>query len=156
MLRMLVFDIDGTLANISHRIHHIKNKPKNWKLFNELSVNDKPINHTIDLYQKLSIEHSSDHLAGKHMYITIATGRSEDYRNITEKWLKDNGINFDAVYMRKSRDYRPDYIVKCEYIDYIYNDYQCMPDIWFDDRVQVVKALRERGITVFQVANGDY
>ena len=31
----IIFDIDGTLLDISHRLRHIKQKPKNWKAFRD-------------------------------------------------------------------------------------------------------------------------
>lgn len=29
----IIFDIDGTLADCSHRLHWIQSKPKNWNAF---------------------------------------------------------------------------------------------------------------------------
>jgi len=34
-MNVYVFDLDGTLANIDHRLHFIKTKPKNWPAFFE-------------------------------------------------------------------------------------------------------------------------
>jgi hypothetical protein len=53
--------------------------------------------------------------------------------------------------MRKDGDRRPDYIIKMEFIDWDHP-----PDIIFEDRSRVVEAYRERGLTVFQVAEGDF
>ena len=33
MNKVIVFDIDGTLANIEHRRAFVATKPKNWKAF---------------------------------------------------------------------------------------------------------------------------
>ena len=30
---IVIFDIDGTLADVSERIHHVRKKPKNWNAF---------------------------------------------------------------------------------------------------------------------------
>jgi hypothetical protein len=30
---IVIFDIDGTLADVSERIHRVKKKPKNWPAF---------------------------------------------------------------------------------------------------------------------------
>jgi hydroxymethylpyrimidine pyrophosphatase-like HAD family hydrolase len=30
---MVVFDIDGTLADNEHRVHYLHNHPKNWDAF---------------------------------------------------------------------------------------------------------------------------
>lgn len=41
----IVFDIDGTLANASHRMPYITNpnEPKNWDAFFDGVVDDEPI-----------------------------------------------------------------------------------------------------------------
>ena len=33
MQEIAIFDIDGTLADISQREHHVRKQPKNWKAF---------------------------------------------------------------------------------------------------------------------------
>lgn len=38
---LVVFDIDGTLANIEHRLDYVRSKPKNWKAFDAGIPNDK-------------------------------------------------------------------------------------------------------------------
>ena len=35
MNRLFIFDIDGTLLDISHRLKHIKKTPKDWKAFRD-------------------------------------------------------------------------------------------------------------------------
>src|SRR5688500_361977 len=47
--KIVIFDIDGTLADISERIHHVKNKPKNWKAFFAGMAQDKTINSMVEL-----------------------------------------------------------------------------------------------------------
>jgi hydroxymethylpyrimidine pyrophosphatase-like HAD family hydrolase len=34
MMKTIVCDIDGTVANIEHRRQYVATKPKNWKAFN--------------------------------------------------------------------------------------------------------------------------
>jgi hypothetical protein len=53
--------------------------------------------------------------------------------------------------MREGGDRRRDHILKMEFIDPL-----DPPDIIFEDRSTVVQAYRERGLTVFQVAEGDF
>jgi hypothetical protein len=53
--------------------------------------------------------------------------------------------------MRSKGDRRPDHVLKMEFIDPL-----DPPDIIFEDRSTVVKAYRELGLTVFQVAEGDF
>lgn len=46
--------------------------------------------------------------------IILVTGRSAEGRDFTEKWLKDNCIDYRALYMRKEGDKRKDVEVKEE------------------------------------------
>jgi hypothetical protein len=57
--------------------------------------------------------------------------------------------------MRASGDNRKDSIVKVELLHDIQRDYD-WPWLWVDDRDQVVKAIREQGVRVLQVAPGDF
>ena len=41
--RALICDLDGTIANLAHRLHHIKNGNKNWEGFFENVEADTPI-----------------------------------------------------------------------------------------------------------------
>ena len=38
----IIFDMDGTLADVSHRKHFVENNPKNWEAFYKAMINDKP------------------------------------------------------------------------------------------------------------------
>src|SRR3954469_9064306 len=73
-----VFDIDGTLADLSHRLHHIEKKPKNWRAFFAASANDKAIAHICDLARHLS----------KAKPVVFVSGRSAEIRKETEDWLE--------------------------------------------------------------------
>ena len=45
----VIFDIDGTLADVSERIHHLRKKPKNWDAFFEGMAQDKAIRSIVRL-----------------------------------------------------------------------------------------------------------
>ena len=86
----------------------------------------------------------------KQLIVLVVTGREEKYRVITEKWLKDNEVSYDFLFMRKTEDRRPDYIVKKEIFDNkIRNQYAVFFAI--DDRKQVKKMWVSLGIFVFDV-----
>lgn len=145
---LVCFDIDGTLANIEHRLDYVRSKPKNWKAFDAGIPNDKvnfPVAQTF--YALRDVGH----------VIIFASGRSDRTRTETMKWLIDNDLwdQNAKLYMRKEDDYRNDSIVKDEIIDQIIEEYGQKPDMWFDDRPRVVKAVRARGIFVFDVYQGE-
>lgn len=145
MKMLACFDIDGTIANVLHRVNWVQTNPKNWKAFNEAMVNDTPNWPVVRTLQALA----------KQGTVILASGRGDDYRDVTEKWLADhNIIGWQSLYMRKEGDYRSDEVVKREILDQIIADYGKKPDIWFDDRPRVVKELRRCGVFVADVYQG--
>ena len=146
MLPTWVFDIDGTLANGSHRKHFLDQKPRKWDEWEKLLHLDTP-NHDIVFFLHL----------GKAigMSIVICTGRSEETRKRTEQWLVDHGITYDMMYMRPAKDYRDDSVIKKEALEKMrMAGYD--PKVVFDDRDRVVKMWRDQGIRVLQVAEGNF
>ena len=143
---LVVFDIDGTLANIEHRLDYVRSKPKNWKAFDAGIPNDEVNELVVAIYDAL--------VADGHT-IVLASGRNERSRKATEDWLSKNFLNaHKKLYMRKEADYRNDSIVKREMLDEIIADYGKKPDMVFDDRPRVVNMWRDAGIFVFDVYQG--
>lgn len=146
---LICFDIDGTLANIEHRLDYVRSKPKNWKAFDAGIPNDKVNEPVARVFLSMAASDFNND-------IVLASGRNERSRQATEDWLEINGLgHYDKLYMRKADDYRADDIIKNEIIDEIVADYGKLPDLWFDDRPRVVKAVRARGIFVFDVYQGE-
>lgn len=141
---IIVFDIDGTLAKIDHRLHHIKKKPKDWASFDAGILEDELNEPVAEVYAYL-------YRAGHTML--IASGRNERSRVRTEDWLYKHGLFHQKLYMRPKLDYRCDSIVKRNILYQIINDYG-KPDMVFDDRPRVVNMWRENGIFVFDVYQG--
>jgi predicted ATPase len=146
MNKIIVFDIDGTLANIEHRRAFVATKPKNWKAFNAGIVNDTPHEDIVWLAQ------SFDNGLNK---IVLCSGRGEEHRIVTEKQMRDFDVPFNALYMRPAKDHRPDDIIKVELLQQIRSEFG-KPFLWFDDRNRVVDAIRAEGVRVLQVAPGDF
>ena len=143
----IIFDIDGTLANCEHRIHWVRSKPKNWPAFNRAMKDDTP---NWDVIWMLRGWYNSG------VHILIASGRSDDDRSVTETWLKDVAtVSYEKLYMRASKDYRSDDIVKSEILDQMRAD-GYNPTVAIDDRQQVVDMWRARGLRCLQVAPGDF
>lgn len=141
-----IFDIDGTLADISHRLHHIQQKPANWPAFFAACLDDKPIPEVIEIAKALAPYHS----------IKLITGRSDEIKEQTSLWLNQQGIFFSDLLMRKAGDHREDNIVKSELLDVLLSGATEAIAGVFEDRQQVVDMYRARGIRVFQVAEGDF
>ena len=144
---LIVFDIDGTLADIEHRRGFVQSKPKNWAAFDAGIPNDRVNLPVAKIFWSLAATDSND--------IVLASGRNERSCEATELWLRSNGlVGWQKLYMRKTDDFRGDDIVKREILDDIIADYGKKPDMVFDDRPRVVKMWRENGIFVFDVYQG--
>ena len=140
-----VFDIDGTLADLSHRLHHIQKAPKDCDAFFAACGNDAPIPHM----QTLTLD-----IIERGVEIIFVTGRNESTRSDTEAWLRIN-VCPGVLYMRKDGDHRDDTIVKSELLDHAIADGYA-PIMIFEDRKRVVDMWRARGIPCAQVAEGDF
>lgn len=89
----------------------------------------------------------------------FVSGRMEQCRQDTKVWLLGHGLwedDYDAaLFMRPDGDHRSDDIVKLEIFDReIRHNYAVLGV--FDDRNKVVAMWRSIGLTVFQVAPGDF
>lgn len=92
----------------------------------------------------------------QHTQITLlVSGRKEEHRPQTERWLLQHGIVYYALWMRATDDNRRDVEVKRDiYNEHIKGRYNI--DYILDDRKQVVEFWRSQGLTVLQVADGDF
>ena len=91
---LVIFDIDGTLADISERVHHVRRKPKNWNAFNAGMAQDKAIHSMVRLCNIL-------YAAG--LQITLCSGRSEESRPETVAWLEKQEVQYHELVLRKVR-----------------------------------------------------
>jgi predicted secreted acid phosphatase len=141
----VLFDIDGTIANVSHRRQYVATKPRNWTAWNRSIINDKPIPQVLEVFNALK----------DRFPIFFVSGRSDDYRDVTIQWFEKYGIyehDYNGLLMRKYKDHRDDAIVKGEIADEIEKDYKIFAV--FDDRKRVVDMWVKRGIFVFDVGQG--
>jgi FMN phosphatase YigB (HAD superfamily) len=141
---LVIFDIDGTLADISERVHYIKRKPKNWNAFNEGMAKDKAIHSMIRL---CTILYASG------LYIILCSGRNERNRPETVEWLAEHGVQYHELLLRQDEDYRTDSVVKRELIQHIDKS-----KILFvvEDRSRVVEMWRSEGLVCLQCAPGEF
>jgi predicted kinase len=139
-------DLDGTLCDVEHRRHFVRQEgKKDWNGFFKEMVNDK-VNWPVMTVLK--------HLSGVFK-VVYCTGRPDNWKKETLRWLENNNAPNGDLFMRPRNDSRQDDIIKEIILDFEvltrYSVYFCL-----DDRDQVVKMLRKRGQTVFQVAEGDF
>lgn len=141
-------DLDGTLCDVSHRRHFVRcedGQRKDWKGFFDAMVDDTVNESVAQTLAKFATSHK----------IVLCSGRPDNYKRQTEAWLNKHGIYYNDLFMRSRSDQRQDNVVKEILLDFeVLTRYSI--EFCLDDRNQVVKMLRQRGLTVFQVAEGDF
>lgn len=171
---MIIFDLDGTLADCEHRQHFVdpsknsaymklsegwfhknemllsfppqrKKFQPDWQAFYEACDQDKPIEPVIKMLLKCDQPYE------------IWSGRCESVREKTEAWImKHIGLarfEMPEIKMRPIGDSTPDDVLKEKWLDEYISD---MGNQWnhdiqfvFDDRPKVIRMWRRRGIFVF-------
>lgn len=141
---LVIFDIDGTLADISERVHHVRRKPRNWNAFNAGMAQDKAIHSMVRLCNIL-------YAAG--LRILLCSGRNEKNRPETVEWLDKHGVQYHELLLRKDEDYRPDTVIKREFLQSIDKS-----SVLFvvEDRNRVVEMWRSEGLVCLQPAPGEF
>ena len=173
MKNTIIFDLDGTLANIdARRLKAGKLKDGkvtdkiDWDVFfdpvNVLTL-DKPNVPVIKMAQLFKAD---------GFKIVIFSGRNDRSFDATTQWLNDNDVPFDLLVMRpdKFKDkswpiadgnpatadmrFMPDDILKKKMLDTFVD----IKDVFLvvDDRQKVVDMWRDLGLNTFQVAPGDF
>ena len=168
MQKTIIFDLDGTLANIDSR-RDISMKPNgklDWDVFaapNSILALDKPNAPVIKMAQMFKAD---------GFKIVIFSGRNDRGFDATVQWLDDFKVPFDLLVMRpdKFKDkswpiadgnpatpdmrFMPDEILKKVMLDTFVD----INDVFLvvDDRDKVVKMWRDLGLNTFQVAPGDF
>jgi len=94
---IVVFDIDGVLADARHREHHLAGRPRDWDAF-FAGVGEDPV-----------IEAGRDRLLGeaaRHV-VVLLSGRPERCRSDTLDWLAVRGFPVLRLVLRPDEDHRP-------------------------------------------------
>lgn len=143
--KAVIFDLDGTLCDTTHRQHFMQQTPKDWKSFYAALENDPPNHWCRQMIWHYFLE----------MSVILLSGRPEKYRERTQKWLESQEVAYDDLIMRPDGDFRTDYVVKKElYEKYLKDRYEIVFVV--DDRKQVVDMWRREGLVCLQCAEGNF
>ncbi len=99
---LAVFDVDGVLADVRHRLHHVARRPKDWDAFFAAAVDDPP------LAEGLALARAS----AEDCDVVYVTGRPERCRADTLAWFRRHGLPEGELAMRAERDHRPARLAK--------------------------------------------
>lgn len=127
--------MDGTLCDVSSIRHLVQGKVKNFHAFHMESASCPP---NLEVVQKA---HDAKQ-AGRA--VLIVTARTVEYRNVTAVWLALHGVPSDALYMRRSGDFRKDFLVKKDILSVIRKTWN--PVHAYDDNPAVVQLWESEGI----------
>ena len=145
--KVIIFDVDGTIANVEHRRHFVNQKPADWKSFRAETVNDTPVEHVCDIAKRFIAQGDE---------VAFFSARNESEREVTEKQISEwIGDGHKGLFLRPDGDFRPDEEFKSDLADK-FEELGGKIDLVFDDRNKVVDMWRQRGTTVVQVAEGDF
>ena len=137
MSHSIIIDIDGTLANIDHRLHFIKRESPDWDQFYGRCNYDIPNKWCVDLVNSFH-----------HKYVILVSGRRKDTQRATRAWLKTHGVRYDElVLVRQNGDHSPDHELKRKWLkDRFGEDASSRILFVVDDREGVVDMWRGEGL----------
>ncbi|MDT7571157.1 MAG: hypothetical protein QOE05_1331 [Actinomycetota bacterium] len=135
---LAVFDVDGVLADVRHRLHHLERKPKNWDAFFRAAVDDPPLTEGIALCLE----------SAKECEVVYVTGRPEHCRRDTLEWFARQGLPEGRLSMRRHGDRRPARMAKPQLLRTLAHDRTVA--VVVDDDEQVCDAYEEAGWRVLR------
>lgn len=94
---LAVFDVDGVLADVTHRLHHLRARPQRWERFFQAADRDPLLVEGADRLRAALVDHD----------VLYLTGRPERTRRLTERWLARHDLPTGPLVMRSDDDHRP-------------------------------------------------
>lgn len=153
MTLVAIFDIDGTIADVTHRLPLILDPKvygakKQWTKFHEACEHDskiEPVTKFLTTIANLDYE------------IWLFTARPEWTRELTAQWLRRHSIPYSRLRMRDDDDYSCDVDVKRHmYHHEIATAGEASVQFVVEDRTRVVEMWRSLGLICLQCAPGNY
>ena len=146
-MKYIVFDIDGVLADCSHRLKYIQGKDKDYDKFysDEEIMKDKPILNLDKILFNIQCADDSS------IDIKFITARNIKSITATAEWLEKYFsimIEEGDILMRPEKDWRPAYQVKEDLV----KKYIGFENILFafDDDDQVNEMYKKHGIACYK------
>lgn len=136
----VIFDMDGTLTDVSGIRHHVTGPRRDFDAFHRASVDCPPHDWVADLARQCD----TDGFA-----VLVVTARRARWRHHTAWWLAMHGVPSAALFMRHDRDGRPDAAVKRDILARIRRSWD--PVLAVDDQPAVLAVWESAGIRTVRV-----
>ena len=130
-----VVDIDGVLADVRHRLHHVTGR-KNWPAFFAGAADDG----------LLAEGARTVHALAEVYDVVYLSGRPERLRGVTESWFRRHGLPDGPLLLRREGDFRPSRDFKVEALEELARTRAVV--VLVDDDERVLAAAREAGFDV--------
>lgn len=135
---VVIFDIDGTLMDETHRAH--LRESKKWREYFDACDKDTPIDHVVALTHEYR---------EKGYEIWLMSGRGIECLDKTKQSMKDHGVEYDHIKLRSKNVFIPDYVLKPGWVSkYIGLD---RVEAVYDDREKVIEGFSKLGLNVIDV-----
>ncbi|SDF34717.1 hypothetical protein SAMN05216377_104303 [Pseudonocardia oroxyli] len=128
-----MFDIDGVLADVTHRLHHLRARPQRWERFFAAADVDPLLDEGAERLREAQADFD----------VVYLTGRPERNRRLTERWLAQHDLPTGPLYMREDDDYRPARMMKREVLRRLARTREVASVL--DDDPAVVRVLSDDG-----------
>jgi hypothetical protein len=133
---LAVFDIDGVVADVRHRVHHLAGRRQHWGRFFAAAGRDTPLREGVDL----ALQYAKTHV------VVWLTGRPEHLRDLTAAWLARHGLPNELLFMRPDFDRTPAREFKARQLRLLARESTI--DLVVDDDPEVFRVLAEAGFPV--------
>ena len=133
---LAVVDIDGVLADVRHRLHHLERRPKDWRGFFAAAPQDPLLEVGRTTVQQLA----------EVCEVVYLSGRPEHCRPDTESWFARHALPSGELLLRPRGDSRPAKDVKVEVLRRLRR--RAPVSVVVDDDPAVLEAVRAAGFDV--------
>ena len=134
---LVVVDIDGVVADVSHRLVHLRTQPRDWDAFFAAMVDDPLLTESEAVANRAARDHD----------LAWITGRPARYADVTARWLSSHRLPEGPVHHRRDGDRRPADVFKLHTVRRLARTRRVV--LVVDDDPTVCTALRAAGFGVF-------
>jgi phosphoglycolate phosphatase-like HAD superfamily hydrolase len=136
-LPLAIVDLDGVVADVRHRLHHVQGRRKDWAAFFAAASDDPAHPEGLAVVETLARDHE----------VVFLTGRPSHLHEDTVRWLELHGLGGRRVVMRPNGDRRPAAVAKLDMLAAVAAGRTV--GIVVDDDAAVLEAVRRAGHPTF-------